>query len=537
MRWCRRSDGAPRIETAGEDDRNDSTNPGRPHRTLAAGRVEPPADPAPHRRSVAAAERHVAGRCAERVDRLRRQHRGASAARAGAGGVGRHVVPAPRATAGALAFGSARTARRRAAARVRRAGARRDAAVRVAARPARGGVGGRDGARRGPSVAGGAGCVAGTARGPGCSRRSGVGGGDDAGAAGGLGRRLAAGAPHRQPDAPARDDGGRRRRPGEPVLSFLGTDEHRRRHTRRFLSDQRGVRAVPPRHLRAVGLVRASFLVVQQPVVPPVHRVHAGRGRHPAVEVVRGMPRSRRVLQRALRPADPGADRHAGGAGGARLHVVPCDRARRRHDGAGRLHRRVSAAPRPGRERGAAAALGARSGDRAGPGAAPAHVPEAVPPRGRRRVLLDLPQGPPGRARQRLPLDPRLQRVRQLAGFRGVGAGRAVVLLPGDAADLQRLPHAAGAVGRSGGGRRLRALAPLPGRQHGVAVRQRRRRAVAGRAGFSASGADLGRRLRHHASGRGRAAAGAGRPDRRAAVVEHLRGRRGVGPLRSGGAW
>ena len=47
-----------------------------------------------------------------------------------------------------------------------------------------------------------------------------------------------------------------------------------------------------------------------------------------SVEVVRRLPRSRRVLQRPLRPPDQGADRHAGGAGRARLHLVPLDRPR-----------------------------------------------------------------------------------------------------------------------------------------------------------------------------------------------------------------
>ncbi len=86
-------------------------------------------------------------------------------------------------------------------------------------------------------------------------------------------------------------------------------------------------------------VVGAPLLVVQQPVVPQVDRVHAGRRRHAAVEVVRRLPRSRGVLQRPLRPADQGADRHAGGAGRPRLHVVPLDHARRQHDGPGRLRR------------------------------------------------------------------------------------------------------------------------------------------------------------------------------------------------------
>ena len=47
-----------------------------------------------------------------------------------------------------------------------------------------------------------------------------------------------------------------------------------------------------------------------------------------AVEMVRRLPRSRGVLQRPVRPADQGTDRHAGGAGRARVHVVPLDHAR-----------------------------------------------------------------------------------------------------------------------------------------------------------------------------------------------------------------
>ena len=82
-----------------------------------------------------------------------------------------------------------------------------------------------------------------------------------------------------------------------------------------------------------------------------------------AVEVVRRLPRSRGVLQRPLRPADQGADRHAGGAGGSRLHVVPRDHQGRQHDGPGRLRDRVPAAARSRRQRQPVAALRARSAD------------------------------------------------------------------------------------------------------------------------------------------------------------------------------
>ena len=61
--------------------------------------------------------------------------------------------------------------------------------------------------------------------------------------------------------------------------------------------------------------------------------------RHAAVEMVRRLPRSRRVLQRPLRPADQGTDRHARSAGRSRVHVVPFDHARRQHDGPGGFRR------------------------------------------------------------------------------------------------------------------------------------------------------------------------------------------------------
>ena len=48
-----------------------------------------------------------------------------------------------------------------------------------------------------------------------------------------------------------------------------------------FFMDSKAVRAVPRRHLQAVEQLGAPLLVVQQPVVPQVHRVHAGRQRHP----------------------------------------------------------------------------------------------------------------------------------------------------------------------------------------------------------------------------------------------------------------
>ena len=103
-------------------------------------------------------------------------------------------------------------------------------------------------------------------------------------------------------------------------------------------------------------------------------------------QMVRRLPRSRGVLQRPLRPADQGADRHAGGAGGAGVHLVPLDLARAEHDGPGRLRDRVPAAARSGGEREPAAAGGARSRScYLDPRAASRDVPQAVPPRADRR--------------------------------------------------------------------------------------------------------------------------------------------------------
>jgi hypothetical protein len=51
---------------------------------------------------------------------------------------------------------------------------------------------------------------------------------------------------------------------------------------------------------------------------------------------------------------------------------------------------------------------------------------------------------------ERLPLVPRVQRLRQLAGIRRLGTGRAVVLLSAKAAAVCGLPHAARQLERSG---------------------------------------------------------------------------------------
>ena len=152
---------------------------------------------------------------------------------------------------------------------------------------------------------------------------------------------------------------------------------------------------------------------------------------HAAEQVVRGLPRSRGVLQRTLRPADQGADRHAGGAG-------PVWRARRATRSRRWTAAWATAASRSSIRRCTSWRSSQQSihpeprsvSDLSESGAAPPLVHEAVHAAGLGGVLRDVPQGAPRRAGERLPVVPRVQRLRQLAGERRVGAGRAIVLLP-----------------------------------------------------------------------------------------------------------
>ena len=84
------------------------------------------------------------------------------------------------------------------------------------------------------------------------------------------------------------------------------------------------------------------FLVLQQSVVSQVDRIHAGRCRHEAVEVVRGLPRSSRALQRVDGYADQGDRAPAGSPSWPRLHDVPLDCRSEKHDGPRRLPARLS---------------------------------------------------------------------------------------------------------------------------------------------------------------------------------------------------
>ena len=260
------------------------------------------------------------------------------------------------------------------------------------------------------------------------------------------------------------------------------------------------VRPLPQGHLRAVELVGASLLVVQQPVVPQVDRVHAGRRRHEAVEVVRRLPRSRRVLQRPLRSADQGADRHARSAGRSGVHVVPLDRARRQLDGAGRLHDRVPAASRSGRERATRSCRGRTT--RCIYLAPEPHRDTFLKPFHREQTAEFCSTC------HKVHLDVPVNSYRWFRGFNdydnwqasGVsGQGARSFYYPAKPQKCADCHMPLGRVERSGGEGRQGALAPVSRREHRAAVRQPRSGAAEGGPGFPARRPDLGRRLRHHA--------------------------------------
>ena len=201
--------------------------------------------------------------------------------------------------------------------------------------------------------------------------------------------------------------------------------------------------------------------------------------------MVCGVPRPCGVLQRAVRSAHQGADRHARGAGRAGVHVVPRDHEREEHHGPGRLHGGVSADARSRRERASGVAVCARQAARARSAAAQRNLYQAVSPGTNPRVLLELPQGPPRHPRQWVSLVPRLQRLRQLAGVGHLGRGGTIVLLPAGAAKMRGLPHAARELHRPGRQERAGPIASVCGGQHGVAVRESRHDAAARGPGLS----------------------------------------------------
>ena len=96
--------------------------------------------------------------------------------------------------------------------------------------------------------------------------------------------------------------------PAQSVFSVLRRHERSRDHSRQFFHDERDLRPVSYRDLQGMAVLRPPLLVFQQSVVPQVDRVHAGCRRDDTLEVVRRVPRSRRVLQWPLRPSHQGTD-------------------------------------------------------------------------------------------------------------------------------------------------------------------------------------------------------------------------------------
>ena len=102
------------------------------------------------------------------------------------------------------------------------------------------------------------------------------------------------------------------------------------------------------------------------------------------------------------------------------------------------------------------------------PRAAPARVPEAVHEGAGGRVLLVVPQGAPRRAGEQLPLDPRLQRLRQLAGQRRLGQGARSFYYPPKSqrcVDCHMPMVASNDFGNKHGHRRTRTASPPPTRR------------------------------------------------------------------------
>ncbi len=209
------------------------------------------------------------------------------------------------------------------------------------------------------------------------------------------------------------------------------------------------MQALPRRHLQPVVQLGAPFFFVQQSVVSQVDRVHAGYDRHQAFEMVRWMPRSGCALRRVDGYSDQADCAPSRITGWPRLHDVPLHRPREEHDGPGRFLPGVSQAARVSRHAESGGTRAARFPDPAESRAAPPRVPQAVHAHADGGILLHLPQGASRRAGESLPLVPRLQRIRQLAGQRRLRARGTLVLLPAETAAVRRLPHAHGDLRRT----------------------------------------------------------------------------------------
>src|SRR5438876_390358 len=166
---------------------------------------------------------------------------------------------------------------------------------------------------------------------------------------------------------------------------------------------------LPRGHLRPVEQFDAPLLVLQQSVVSQEYRIHAGRRRRKALEVVRRLPRSRAALQRVVRHAHQENCESSRSPRGLGLLDVSQHRGSEEHHGPRRLLSRISQVARAGCKRKSRDPDPARLCRALESRASPPHVPQALYALASGGILFLLPQSPPGCAGQPLPLDSRLQ--------------------------------------------------------------------------------------------------------------------------------
>ena len=188
----------------------------------------------------------------------------------------------------------------------------------------------------------------------------------------------ACGAADRQPDRGSALDGLRGRREGEPVLPLGGADRQRRQDPVRFLPGVGCLRGMPQGCLRAVAILDAPVLFVQQPVLPEVDRIHARDRGGGGLQVVRRLPRPRHALQRDVRRAGGRAVGQARGPCRPGLRLLPLSGSRAGHDGQRGVRDRVPPAARSRSQRVRPAAGGAQLRHAHRARRAPARLPEAV---------------------------------------------------------------------------------------------------------------------------------------------------------------
>src|SRR5262245_44048024 len=98
---------------------------------------------------------------------------------------------------------------------------------------------------------------------------------------------MAGCASHPESAYAARRSSKRRRRSEWSILPEFRSDNRRQQDPVKIFHGLSGVPALPPGYLRAVERFGSPFFFIQQSVVSKKYRVHAGRRRCEAIEVVR----------------------------------------------------------------------------------------------------------------------------------------------------------------------------------------------------------------------------------------------------------